>query len=288
MQRRAVVLGAVALAMVVRTAGGQESTGGAEAAPAPDKSAYTLFNPTPRELWRPLSADRPDATESPYTVDAGAVQVELSFVEYAFQDERGGTRQFWSVAPVNLKLGLTNSIDVQLLINPFESAEGGGEPKDGGFGDMGLRLKINLFGNDEGVMALALLPFVSFPTGADGVSSDAVEGGIAVPFAMELPAGFSLGAQIQFEFFEAEDGGSETVLSQTVVLGHDLIGDLAGYIEYIGEVTLDGDDDYSPSLSGGLTYGLSPNSQLDFGMVIGLDDPETDDLRIFSGLTVRF
>ncbi len=46
--------------------------------PAPDKSQYSLFNPTPRELWRPLSADRPDFTESPYTVDASAVQLEMS------------------------------------------------------------------------------------------------------------------------------------------------------------------------------------------------------------------
>lgn len=34
-----------------------------------DKSQFSLFNPTPRELWRDLSADRPDFTESPITVD---------------------------------------------------------------------------------------------------------------------------------------------------------------------------------------------------------------------------
>ena len=51
--------------------------------PPTDKSQYSLFNPTPRELWRPLSADRPDFTESPFTVDAGALQLELSFVDYA-------------------------------------------------------------------------------------------------------------------------------------------------------------------------------------------------------------
>ena len=52
-------------------------------AQGPDKSKYTLFVPTPRDMWRPLSADRPDITESPVTVDAGAVQVEVSFFEYA-------------------------------------------------------------------------------------------------------------------------------------------------------------------------------------------------------------
>jgi hypothetical protein len=39
-----------------------------------DKSAFSLFNPTPRELMREMSTDRPDTTESPYTVDAGHFQ----------------------------------------------------------------------------------------------------------------------------------------------------------------------------------------------------------------------
>ena len=73
-----------------------------------DKSRFTLFDPTPRSLRRPLSADRPDATESPYTVDAGAVQLEMSFLEYATSD----SADEWNVAPINLKFGLAvrNSI----------------------------------------------------------------------------------------------------------------------------------------------------------------------------------
>ena len=45
------------------------------AAPAPDKSVYSLANPTPDALLRELSTDRPDATEGPSTVDAGHVQL---------------------------------------------------------------------------------------------------------------------------------------------------------------------------------------------------------------------
>ena len=39
--------------------------------PAPDKSQYTLFNPTPVDLRRPYNTDRPSKTDSPYTIDAG-------------------------------------------------------------------------------------------------------------------------------------------------------------------------------------------------------------------------
>lgn len=42
----------------------------------PDKSGYSLFKPTPRQFMRELTTDRPDQTESPYTVDAGHFQVK--------------------------------------------------------------------------------------------------------------------------------------------------------------------------------------------------------------------
>jgi hypothetical protein len=34
-----------------------------------DKSQYSLFNPTPERLLRDMTTDRPDTTESPFTVD---------------------------------------------------------------------------------------------------------------------------------------------------------------------------------------------------------------------------
>ncbi len=36
--------------------------------PETDKWQYNLLNPTPRNLMREMSTDRPDKTESPYTV----------------------------------------------------------------------------------------------------------------------------------------------------------------------------------------------------------------------------
>ena len=56
----------------------------ASSGPAADKSAYTLWHPTPRALLRELTTDRPDKTESPYTVDAGHVQIEADLVNYSY------------------------------------------------------------------------------------------------------------------------------------------------------------------------------------------------------------
>src|ERR1041385_6021545 len=84
-----------------------------------DNSKYTLFKPTPREGMREMSTDRPDKTESPFTVDAGHFQVEADIVNYAYDrynSARTDTRvETVRIAPVNFKVGIGNDIDVQLV-----------------------------------------------------------------------------------------------------------------------------------------------------------------------------
>ena len=70
---------------------------------------------------RPLSADRPDTTESPRTVDAGHIQIESSFFEFT-RDQRNSASQTdvsHSFLATNVKLGLFNHVDVQLLVEPY-------------------------------------------------------------------------------------------------------------------------------------------------------------------------
>src|SRR5687768_3824052 len=88
-----------------------------------DKSGYDLFDPTPRELMREMSTDRPDKTESPYTVDAGHVQIEADVVTYSYDrhnPERADVRvQSVGVGVTNWKLGLLNDVDFQLVTESF-------------------------------------------------------------------------------------------------------------------------------------------------------------------------
>ncbi len=49
---------------------------------AEDKSSYTLFNPTPDRLLRDMTTDRPDVSESPFTIDAGHIQIESNLFGY--------------------------------------------------------------------------------------------------------------------------------------------------------------------------------------------------------------
>src|SRR5687768_13514457 len=150
-----------------------------------DKSPYHLFNPTPRGLMREMATDRPDTTESAKTVDAGHFQAELSLVEWTHDEEGGVEADQINVLPMNLKIGLTNNADLQLVLDPYVNVrvkfDGGGSSRVDGVGDTQLRLKYNLWGNDGGDTALALMPFIKFPTADDDLGNGDVEGGLIIP-----------------------------------------------------------------------------------------------------------
>ena len=254
-----------------------------ESAPAGDKSGYTLFDPTPRELWRPLSADRPDFTESPFTVDAGAVQIEFSFFDYA----KNGDEDTWEVAPANLKVGLLNDVDLQFLFTPYVNVDDGAVERNG-FGDIQFRLKINLWGNDGGDTAFAFMPFIQFPTASDGIGSDHVEGGLIFPFATDLAEGVGLGLMFETDFvYDEADDGYDTEFVGTGVLGFDVTEQLGLYVEGIGIASTDSAVDFRGILGLGATCGLSDDMVLDAGINIGLTG-DADDVNVFTGLTVRF
>jgi hypothetical protein len=253
-----------------------------------DKREYHLFNPTPRSLMREMSTDRPDVTESPYTVDAGHYQVELSFAEYG-RDNDGPDVEEWSVLPVVLKAGLTYNVDLQLVVTPYIDLDVAGDSVSG-FGETQLRLKVNLWGNDGpddrfGDSALAVMPFVQFPTGDEDLGfSDQVEGGVIFPFATSLPNEFDLGLMAEFDFVHDDFADEYDLLFvHTAAVGRDLTDELGAYVEYIGVA---GDGDYAAAVGLGATYALSPDVQLDAGVNVGLND-DAEDFRLFTGLSFR-
>jgi hypothetical protein len=281
-------LSAVALATIYAAPDSLRAAEGG--GPGGDKSAYTLFNPTPRALMREMSTDRPDTTESPKTVDAGHVQVELSFGDYVRDEEHGVKTETSTVLPFNVKLGLTNHVDVQLVADPYvhqRVRSDSGRETDEGFGSTQLRLKVNLWGNDEGATALAIMPFVQLPTAADDLASDHLEGGLIVPFSMELPDEFNLGLMAEFDVVRDEDDDSYGFeFLHTVNINRTIVGDLGGYVEYIGIAPVDTGGGYLALLGTGLTYRLSEDVQLDFGMNFGLS-AHADDFNVFAGISFR-
>jgi hypothetical protein len=92
------------------------------------------------DFLRELSADRPDATESPNTVEAGRFQIESSLWSYERDTVPGVRMETWVFGESNLKVGLTEDMDLQWVVRPWvrEIERGGGVREEvEGFGDAG-------------------------------------------------------------------------------------------------------------------------------------------------------
>lgn len=263
---------------------------------AEPKEAFTIFNPTPVESLRDLSTDRPDQTESAYTVDAGHFQVEMDLATFTY-DRRtasGGDlrTRIWNVAPANLKVGLTNRVDVQLIVDNYvrfrvEDRATGLVERGSGVGDVTTRVKVNLWGNDKGKTAFAIMPFVKWPLSASSVRNGKTEGGIILPLAVELPRGWSMGAMTEVDFVSDGAGGRDTEFVNSITFGRDLTSKLGGYIEFFTVAGNAPGFKWQGQLDIGFTYALNDTTQLDFGCNFGITK-SAPDYNPFIGISRRF
>ncbi len=261
-----------------------------------DKSGFNLFKPTPRGLLRDLSTDRPDQTESAYTVDAGHFQIEMDFANYTYDhDTSGGANvraKDWSIAPMNLKLGLTNRMDLQLMIDPYVSSRvddrvAGTVARASGFGDVTTRLKFNFWGNDGGPTAFAAMPFVKWPLSASSVRNGETEGGIIFMLAYELPAGWSSTVMTELDFVSNGTGGHDREWLNSITFSHALTERLGGYGEFVVVTGTAPGFRWQGQLDFGLTYAVSDDIQLDLGCNFGLTK-SAPDYQPFVGISRRF
>ena len=245
---------------------------------------YSLFHPVPRGRLRPISTDRPDRTESPYTVDVGHLQVEMDAAVRRHDRRAHETLDGWDLALANLKLGVLPRVDLQCLVEtsvrerlvvrlPAQRHE----TVDSRLGDVVTRLKWNLWGDDAGRTAMALMPFASLRP-----SSEA-DFGVIAPFALALPA-VSLGTMVQTEWQHI--GRYRPRWIGSVTLGRSLAGPFSGYAELWGcRSEVPGEDD-TGTFDLGLVYAPHDDVRIDTGVNLGLN-AASEDVAAFLGFSVR-
>ena len=262
--------------------------------PAPDKSGYSVFNPTPDSALRSLTTDRPTKSNSPITVDAGRFQIESDLANFTYDNTAGvKTRTFQALDPV-LKLGVTNWADIELQFNGLQSiAIGDGvspTTRARGFGDVLLRTKINFVGNDGGDFAIAAIPYVKLPSQRAVLSNGVVEGGLIIPIQYKLPSDFTLLLAPEFDAFKnALNSGRHVNYANLVNLSHPVPGikDLTVAAEFFASVSSEraSPDIYTADFA--LTYLVNPQLQLDLGTNIGLNR-DAPDIQVYTGVSYRF
>jgi hypothetical protein len=265
-------------------------------AAAPDKNAYTVFNPTPDSLLRSLCTDRPTKSTSPCTVDAGHWQIESDVYNFtqASADGLATTTQLFTNP--TLKLGLTNNLDVEVNIAPYETvtthdAATGTTSTAAGVGDLFLRAKLNLAGDDGGAFGFALVPYVKVPTAASGVGNGAVEGGLIAPLQFNLPMNWQLVIDPEVDALANAVGpGRHVNTSGLLSFSYPVTKTVTASAEVWGDVNFDPTGtvtQYSFDLGAAWIPSKAPNFQLDGGVNLGLNRA-TPGVQAYLGVSRRF
>lgn len=253
------------------------------------KVQYNLFNPTPKNKMRELSTDRPDKTESAYTVDAGHFQYEGDLVIYNDNLNANESNKSFIFNNMNLKMGLTNNIDIQFLIPTYTYSSMSGSKNSNNHefgGDLLTRVKFNLFGNDGGSVAASIMPYIKLPINKN-IPDNSFEGGFTVPFAVELPLGFGLGFMGQYDYVKnQQDKNYHSEFVTTFALGHDITESLGAYIEIFSQSSTEKGAEWIATFDGGITYALNEDIQMDCGINWGLTQA-ADKFNPFLGLSFR-
>ena len=245
---------------------------------------------------RDMSTDRPDDTESPYTVDAGHIQFEttLAGASRSRRDESGVASDGYEFGTTNLRIGLTDRLEVDAIFEPYGVSDpDGAGGRSSGVGGLTLRTKLNLMGADgadkAGDVAIGLLPFVNLPLNRrNGIGPAAVEYGFILPVDVGLGHGWSVGLNAEVLVLRQDpDGPYDPEFLTSASFSKQWTPKLGTYYELAAELSRRDPLGDIVKFDTGATYALTPNLQVDAGVELGLTRA-SDRVGGFVGVSMRF
>lgn len=267
-------------------------------ASAADTDQYTLFNPTPTDKMRDFNTDRPTKSNVPYTVPAGHFQYEGDLFIYGYDNTSTPDTNItsWTVGNPTFKLGLLNNLDVEVNFSFYNSirtatVSTGASTVSQGFGDTFTRFKWNLFGNDGGGPALALIPYAKWPTAPifpQGTGNGYIEGGLIAPLAVPLPMGFNAIIMGEMDIVKnAFDSNYRVNIPTLLNVSRTVFENVTAYAEIFANWSTNPQAPNLYTLDFALAWQPRPNFQLDVGINIGLN-AAAPPYQIYMGIAQRF
>jgi Putative MetA-pathway of phenol degradation len=261
---------------------------------APDKSGYNLLNPTPDDQMRKFAPDRPTKGFSVRTVDAGHVEVELDTFNETYSRYLGVITHSIQTLDPNVRIGITNSTEFEIQFNGLQSSRsesysGALVTQGTGFGDVVLRTKMNLFGNDDGPVGLAIIPYVKVPSSAPVISNGAVEGGLIVPLALRLPQDYLITLMTEVDALKDDLNHREANFVNLVGVSHPLPGieGANAMVELFSSVGADRATSPIYTFDLGMNFRLDKHTFFDVGLNLGLNSAAPK-VQIYTGISARF
>lgn len=181
--------------------------------------------PGAAEDLRDFCPDRPGLGTPTCIVDRGHVVVEAGLADWTHDPDASATADTVLLGEVLVRYGLTGTLEVQIgwdgygIARTRDRRAGVLERSDGG-GDMTLAVRQSLRNPDGSGFSLALMPYVTAPTGSGAFSAGDWGTGLIVPVSWDLGGGVSLALTPEVDAAVDGDGdGRHLAYSSVIGLG---------------------------------------------------------------------
>jgi hypothetical protein len=213
-----------------------------------------------------ISTDRPAITDSSVVVPAGSVQAENGFLE---TDSQG--QSVFDGPETLLRIGVAKKTELRFTLpDYFHNLTTGAAS---GFGDFAVGVKQQL-GPTRGFDVSAVV-FVSFPTGASGVTSGGYDTGLQVPWSRALSANWTVAGM--FSVYWPTQGRTRNVTGEGAFLfDRQLTKPWDAFVEYAGDFPENGGPRHL--LHFGTALKIAQQQQIDFHVGVGLSSAAVDHL----------
>jgi hypothetical protein len=226
-----------------------------------------------------IATDRPQVTSSSIVVPCGSLQFENGFQVTG----DGGGQETFDFPETSVRFGITNKTELRLAVPNYYNNDDTSSGFANGSGDMGVGFKQQL-GPTAGKFDVSLIPSVSFPTGANLISSHGYDPTVQLPWSRALSKNWT--AAGMFSLTWPTEGPRRNLTGQSsLYFDRQLTQPLDAYAEYSGAFPQRGGPQHIIDI--GAAYKLSPHQQLDFHWNFGLS-AATPDYSIGFGYSVRF
>lgn len=241
----------------------------------------------------PLITDRPDQTESAYTVPPRLFQLEAGWGYGVKRDENVDTT-FQGFPQALLRFGLNRIFELRIGVPGIEIDStdlATGSTTTRGLVDASLGFKTVIAEEKGARPQTAFLGTLLVPSGDEEFSSDRFDPSFRFVFSNTLSTRLSLGYNLGVVWLtEPDEEGVLDTLSffdWTAALGISASDRLGVFVEAFGLSPLDSEARTVTSFDTGLTYLLTPRLQLDASVGAGLSSAAPD-WTVGLGISFRF
>jgi hypothetical protein len=225
-----------------------------------------------------IATDRPSITASSIVVPSGELQFENGFTETGNQGQRS-----FDFPETLARFGLTSRTELRLVAPNYFQNFNAGSGFASGWGDLSLGVQQQLFATKGGFDA-SLLVSLSFPTGADKISSHGYDPSFQLPWSYSLSKNWT--AAGMFSVLWPTEGAKHNLTGQaSFLLERQITSPWDAFIEYGGDFPQRGSS--QQVLHVGTTFKITSNQQLDFHFGFGLSSAAVDHFIGF-GYSFRF